>query len=44
MISDVDMFGSITYFVIVRDVDGDLIIAKYGSVANLDIKFLEGVW
>jgi hypothetical protein len=43
MIGDVDMFGSITYFVIVSDVDGRLIVAKHGSLGNRHIKFFEGV-
>jgi hypothetical protein len=43
MIGDVDMFGSITYFVIVSDVDGGLIVAKHGSIGKRYIKFFEGV-
>jgi hypothetical protein len=34
MIGDIDMFGSITYCVIVSNVDGGLIVAKYGRIGN----------
>jgi hypothetical protein len=43
MIGDIDMFGSITYFVIVSDIDGGLIDAQHGSIGNRYIKFFEGV-
>jgi hypothetical protein len=43
MIGDISMFGLITYFVIVGDVDGGMVIAKYSSIGNPQIKFLSGV-
>jgi hypothetical protein len=43
MICDVDIFGLITYFVIVSDVDGCLIVTKDGSIGNRHIKFFKEV-
>jgi hypothetical protein len=43
IIDDVDMFGSITDFVIVRNVDGDQIVAKHGYNGNCQIKLFEGI-
>jgi hypothetical protein len=41
-IGDVEMVVSIIYFGIVTNVDGSLIIAKYGSISNQDIEFFDG--
>jgi hypothetical protein len=43
MIGDVDLFRSLTYFVIVCKVDGSLIIAKHDSIGNWYIKFFEDI-
>jgi hypothetical protein len=37
------IFGSMIYFLIVSAVDGTLIVAKHGSIANRYIKFFEGI-
>jgi hypothetical protein len=38
-IYDVEMFGSITDFMIVRDVDGELMVADIGGIGDQHIKF-----
>jgi hypothetical protein len=43
MIGDVDMFGLMTYFVIVSNVHGILIVAKYGRFGKQYLKFSVGV-
>jgi hypothetical protein len=34
MIGDIDIFRSITYFMIVSDIDGGLIVAKYVALVT----------
>jgi hypothetical protein len=43
MIIDIDMVGSITDCVIESNVDSILIVEKYGSIGNRNIKFFEDV-
>jgi hypothetical protein len=43
MIGEVDMFGSITDFVILTNFDGGLSFAKYSSIGNRYMKFFESI-
>jgi hypothetical protein len=43
MIGDVNIFGLITYFVIVSNVNGGLIDATHVSIGNRYIKFFKGI-
>jgi hypothetical protein len=42
MIGDADIFRSITYFVIVTNLDDSLSVAVYGRIRTWYIKFLRG--